>query len=364
MSTTANLCFCDSFDHYSQAQLNSKWSSSFQASLVAGRNGNGVRLTGGISNGNISRIMSFSGLPTLNNSWMIGFAYQWNGNGATIFTTIYVPTSTANGGYTPFSFGLWPDSTLGIKEGSGNAKALFLDSANQPTVILPNVFYSIELIYTITGAMGSPVVVNCYLQVNGQNRGSISMTTSITTPVTGVDVDTHTWVAPQNFFGACILDDLYIATPATTSAFYGDVKILDYFPNADDASNQWAGNHADIDSNPANDGLSISSTTAGQKSMFGFQQITGSASYLAGLTIEAVCSFARIDFLDGSEQVKALAGTFASPVAGRSMIEADSTILGFFFDPQPWDQNPVGGGFPWTYGAFNTNEYGVLEFTT
>lgn len=363
------LDFTDSFDHYSQSMVGDKYvdldghSQARGTIVTSGRNGNGFFMQGPSLGGGFLRKQSIHVDVNSQNSWCVGFAWNFGGLGASAQQGIYggsqLINSTTNNSYVALV--QFPDYSLGVTDGSNSLG--FNNVIGFSTIALqPNTWYYIEFNYTLTaGKVGSPMTISAIVSVNGVKVIDCSGQGQ-NTPGSGATVDTHNFAPPNNPNGFATIDDIYIGVTSSTSVtnFLGDCKTLVFLPTSDVSGNQWTGAFADIDSNPPNDSSFIQDTTTGDESFFGFQQITGSAGYIAGLSVMGVCTCIRAEADAIGDEIAALLGTSLSSWVGLSNMINTTTAFQFFSDGFATNLDPAVDA-PWSVANFNSEKFGIKK---
>jgi len=220
-----SLLFIDGMDHYSSAQIGSKWSSSgLTYSTTGGRFGGGALLSG-TGNFLTQAIKDI----TQSGTFIIGFAYKTSGFADKSVVRFYDGVSLqcelcTNG------LGRWIIKCGGSQVGTASV-----------TVLTPGVWNFIEWKVTITSSTGANQCVVRMNNVEILNLTGISTKTSANTTANLLGFgDTSFSSATMTF------DDLYICnnSGSVNNDFLGDCRIETLYPNG-------AGNYTDFGLNGA-----------------------------------------------------------------------------------------------------------------
>ncbi len=257
----SDLLFLDSFDHYSTAQRQRKWTSAPAASIVAGRNGNGGK-TGPIS---IQwRKTLAATYTTLTAGMAIKFDAQSLLNGVVFqFLNLFDGCEVSLLGVGDGRFRLQFDINDGTKVKSDPCDfSVHLDQ-----------WYYIEMQAAVTGGASS---VSFVVTVRVNESQVLAYSDSITVTQDHTDAGLNRLVVITQ--GATV-DDLYV----TDNEFLGDNEIVALFPNGAGDLTDWTpsagANYAAVDDNPADDDTTyVETANAADVDLYGMENIGGSYS--------------------------------------------------------------------------------------
>jgi len=275
-----SLRFIDSFDHYSDTEIQLKWTQAIGAGATIvsnGRNGKGIKLLSGlVNNGAITKTLDYQ------NVWTVGFA-MYNVSGAN-------PPGGAlyrlhNNDKILMELSQDADGTLSL-QANASVYGLTVLSLN------PNTWYYIEIQNT-TGTTGANVSVTSVLRINGNtvlNPSAKDTGVPIASTISGTNK------ANRHLLGCVItngtiIDDVYMCdgTGGVNDTFIGDIKIGVLFPDGDSTPLQWtpsaAGTHFSlIDENPPNNDTDyISDNTVNDIDNWTWQDIASFTGTIPGV---------------------------------------------------------------------------------
>lgn len=217
-----SLLFCDSFDHYATADINTKWTGNQVASISAsGRNGTSAFY------GNYQNCYMYKALPVSSSTLIAGFAHYGSSfTGSNTLVSFYDGTTAhVHLRYT----------TSGLVLYQGNGTVL----GSTAYVVLGASWRYIELKATIADGTGGSAEV----RVNGEpvitvtgvdtrNGGNASANTVYLGQLDGV-----------NGMGSFYYDDFYVCNDqgSVNNNFLGDVRVECLRPTDNGASSMWLG---------------------------------------------------------------------------------------------------------------------------
>jgi hypothetical protein len=331
-----SLLFCDGFD---DGMYNQKWTrSSAGLTPVAGRNGNGAQMGNQavwrqlnaseehatIIMGGALRITGFTGWT--GSPRILG---AWSDNHATEHISMGVNSS---GIITVFR----GSSTLASTSGS---------------VITAGInYYYIELKVVLHDTTGS-----YELRVNGT---TLLSATNIDTKNAGTKtvIDSVQYCTLTGTAGP-IWDDVYICNGAgaTNNDFLGDIAIETLYPNGAGSSTQWTpssgANYAAVDETGVpNTTDYVTSSTAGQKDTYTFDDLTRTSGTVKGVQVSSYAHNGDT----GTISFRNVARSGGNESTGQS----NSVITTWTGYEDVFETDPNGGG-NWTIAAVNSAEFGV-----
>ena len=339
------LKYCDSFDHYTS--LLSKWTQIFAASIsgAAGRNGNGLLLSGG---GSVLKTLG------LQSAFVIGFAYRINTTGTPSGTPyILSAVNTSRGLATVCQLSILPDNTLAMY--AGNSVLIF----NPKTFVFSiGTWNYIELTINLTAGGGGNVNVAAVLHVNGQSIASGNADAALATTFllsNSNQANVHSFSACV-VTGSCNIDDIYICDQSggVNNTFLGDVKIGCIFPRQD-VTTQWTPSSGMAHFSLVNEHVPDDDTTyvydnnIGDKDTYYFDNVSAFSGQIQGAQL---CIYARKND-EGSRALRDIANAGA-------FVGANDIYLGdtYSYHTVPYDTNPAGGG-AFTPANINATDFGV-----
>lgn len=205
------LRFCDSFNHYATADATLKWNVTnvFSYSIVTGRNGNGLRIVGGLlANGFILKVIDNQA------TWIVGVAINLSASGAS-----------------QGLISLWDNNTKQMGVYINGSAHLVIDKNGTAlatsTGTWVNGWNYVEFKVTFNSTSGSATV-----KVNGASFVTYSGNVTQTANQFANTISLGDWLQ-NNGTSALILDDLYVcdATGTVNNDFLGDVVVEALYPN-------------------------------------------------------------------------------------------------------------------------------------
>lgn len=342
------LRFCDSFDHYVTADLNSKYTTVTGAGVISA--GNGRNSTAGFrtSNHNNALTKTIDAQAT----WIVGFAMRIN---ALPSSTQGALMTLMDGAIVHVTLQINPSGLLEVRRGT-NAGTLL---ATGSTVLATNTFYYIEMKITISDAAGAVVI---HINSVAETLTFVSGTATTQDTRNAGNASANIIAFPN---GASSLstnvdyDDLYVcdSTGGTNNDFLGDVRVEALFPNGDGNSSQLVGSDGNSVNNsllvdetaPNSDTDYVESSTVSDKDTYAYSNMTPTAGTVAGVQV-----------LPFAKKTDAGARSIVS-VARLSATEVDSaaktlnTTYGYL--PDVRETKPGGGA--WAVSDVNSAEFGV-----
>ena len=335
------LRFCDSFDHYANADVLSKWDGAAAFSLGGGRFGNCFLAQSNVGGSTRSVTKTLSPASA---TWIVGFALR----------------VTPAGGNNGNAFFLTLDSgtvQLDLRWNSLNQLVVTRAGTTLATTsAFPvQVWHYVEFKFTINNSTGS-----YELRVNGDTAASAS---GIDTQNTAnASVNGYRWTALSNDGNTTPtfqIDDVYMCdnTGGTNNDFLGDVRIQALFPDGNGNSSQHVGSDSNSTDNyllvdeTAQDGDTtyVASSTVGEKDTYTYGDLTSSTGTVYGVQI-----------LPYSRKTDAGARSIVS-VARSGATEEDSAnkalSTSYIYLPDIRETKPGGGA--WTISDVNAAEFGV-----
>jgi hypothetical protein len=332
------LRFIDSFDHYDDAQVAQKWSSVSGAPLIttlAGRFGSGLNLLGGTSVRSVEKALDAQ------ETWIVGVGMRWDSLDTDRQFMRIVDGSTVHIGLI-----LDTGSRIAVQRSATTI-------ATATTVMLPDVWYYIELKVTIADAGGvAQLRINGTQEVNfsgdTRNAGNASADRVFLQATSGsANADLH-------------VDDVYICDgtgAAPTNDFLGDVRIEAILPNGNGTTSQFDGSDGNQVDNyllvdeavPDDDTTYVESGDIGDKDTYAYQNLTPTTGTVYGVQI--VPRARKTDA--GTRSIVSVARLSATEV--DSADKALSTT--YMYLPDVRETKPGGGA--WTITDVNDAEFGV-----
>jgi hypothetical protein len=219
------LIFCDSFDHYSNSYIQSKWTQVYSfGSSLQGLQLNTVQARTGPQCGAFTGPGAYKTIKN-SNFWTVGGAFNWAQYGGGVALNAI--------GTTQVSWTIQNDGTLAVYNGPyGYNPGGLLGTTDPSTAILLGRYYYIEMQAVINQSSGSVI-----MRINGQVVLSVSGNTS----PTGFNyADVVNVYGPGG--GAFVyVDDLYVTDNSGTAnqSFLGDVEIGLIMPASAGDYTQW-----------------------------------------------------------------------------------------------------------------------------
>lgn len=329
--------FIDSFDHYSTAECDLKWTTaSVTIGTPYGRHDQGARLLGFVE-----RTIDYQ--P----SWVVGFAWEQIPSAGTNVGPLYQLFANDKAIFQLF---LEADDTLYCVAGNSNF------FANIPLPINLNTWYYVECSIDLSG---DPISVTVTVKINGNTWVSaVTASTGVAVASTLLGLckaNAHKFSAVSG--NNTNIDDVYILDgTGTNNTFYGDVTISAIYAESDN-SIQWAPFPATPTTSfdkisivpPPYDADYIFDSTVGHVDLFNWNDISSFTGTVQGVQMSM---FARKDD-EGYRAITAVVGSFVSPMALWSYL-GDSYVYYVY----NWDENPD-LVLPWTVANFNAQTFGV-----
>lgn len=335
--------FCDSFDHYTTAQIFRKWTVAPNTTIntISGRSGGGALVQG--AGGQCSKTLDHQ------SEWFLGVA----------FTEDTEPTSVGLLFIANCSTGLCTlvmnaDHTFSIVAGNGGVVAtsefaLEISFGSYNYAELHAVLSgSNPILLTATAKINGQVVATCSNSSTATNSSSL-LSDSATANVVGVG-------AAVNSFCHMTYDDFYACDGQVDgfghNAFLGDVRIEYILPNADVTTNFTKvggdGTHAYTcvnDVPPDDDTSYIHDATAGDTEEFDWQSISSFAGTVVAVQYSV---YARKD----DEGSKTFKSTQNGSAFGTLFYMSDFYV--YYINALDSD-----GGVAWTVTNFNSTTWGL-----
>ncbi len=338
------LRFCDSFDHYSDAQLTKKWTTGPSASAIttAGRHGNGFS-----SNTLLVKTLDPQSV------WTAGFAIK--GLSLANVSSIYrLQALNITGVLLTFVEVVFNnDSTFSLRIG-GNVVAV------TPPYDISG-FHFVECATTLTGT--ATITASSTIRINTETvavgAGSVGHAVSEIASG-GAKANVHAFSA---FFGGTI-DDLYITdgNGSVNTGYLGDVKIQCIYPNGDNTV-QWtavgsstATHYVNINEHsPDGDTSYVYSTATGSMELFDWEDIASFSGTIKGVQYSV---YARKDE-EGARVINLLEGTTGTNTLTNAVTSKADLYLNDDYDYHhlALDTSPT-TGTGWTVAGFNADRFG------
>jgi hypothetical protein len=334
------LVFCDSFDHYANADVLMKWTSQDSSSSQSPSAGNGRRST---ASWRMTTARDMNKSVPSQTTYVAGAAFKCSGlPGAT--TTII---SFKEGATIHATLRLGADGALIVAR---NTTQLATSAAG---VISAGSYFYIEFKAKIDNTTGTTEVwVNGTavgaLTLTGQdtqNAGTASITVVTFSGVTALTID---W------------DDLYICdvTGGVNDTFLGDVRVDVFLANGNGNSSQLVGSDADSTDNyllvdeASQDGDTtyVESATAAQKDTYLFGNMSHTPSVISAVQIVAT---AKKDDA-GARSITTVARSGGTDYDGATVALSTSYLM--YMDVHDVNPNTVAA---WTKTNFDSAEFGV-----
>jgi len=221
------LIFCDSFDPYSQAYIQSKWTSVFNFNTAnQGLQLNSSNQRTGAQCGAVTGNGAFK---TIKNStfWTCGAAFNFQQYGGGI--------AFSHVGTIQVQWQIQPDGTIAVYSGPhGLNPGVLLGQTNPSVAITLGRYYYIEFQSSINQSNGTAIV-----RINGQVVLSLS---SVNTSPNGDNVADMLQLFGPGGTSFVYVDDLYVTDNtgvAANQSFLGDVKIGLIMPASSGDFSQW-----------------------------------------------------------------------------------------------------------------------------
>lgn len=332
------LVFLDSFDHYDDADIAKKYTSTTNSPAIGtGRFGNGL-----VASGN-SRIVTKTGLVA-NATYIVGFAFKYSA----------VPVSEI----ALFDFREGTTSHVDIRVTTGqrlratrNGTSLGIGTIP----IAPNVFYYIEFKATISDTVG--VITT---RIDGVQDLNLSSQDTRNGGAVGTIDGFRIGTLATSDSDPYTFDDLYLldtSGSAPTNTFLGDIRVECLFPNGNGNSSVFSGSDGNSTDNyllvddptaPDDDTTYVQASSVGDKDTYAFTNVTPGTGTVYGVQVG---QYAR--------KTDAGARSIAS-VARLSGTEVDSanftlsTTYQYLLDMR--EAKPGGGA--WSVSDVNSAEFG------
>lgn len=333
------LRFIDSFDHYATAHAGYKWQSNSGAFITTnGRNGTSCMETGGGTSNNFwARIID------LQSTWIIGFAVQFS----SIYAGVAFLSVVESGVATHVTLQLDASGHVQVTRGG-----TVLGTGT--TILLPGVYYYIELKTTIHDTTGVAAV-----KINGVTEISLTGQDTRNGGSTG-QADRIQWFGGGSVAGTFRVDDVYICDgtgSSPTNDFLGDVRVQCLTPSGNGNSSQLVGNDGNSTDNyllvdeatPNSDTDYVESSTVGDKDTYAFSNLTPSTGTVFG--VQPVLFAKKTDA--GTRKVCSVARLSATEVDSADAVLTTSYLM--FLDIR--EAKPGGG--TWSISDVNSAEFGV-----
>ena len=348
--------FMDGFDHYATADILGKWNNSQSNPIIDSsqfRNSGQALRTGGANTIGVSKAIG----QTRNVCLGFGFRAQAitsastlasQGGGLMGLTTAL--TMNTNSGQV--GLGWLNDGKLRAVRGHFAASTF-----NSPTelgvastVLSAATWYYIELRVFIDDTAGQ-----FELRINGVSEINLS----------GID----TQMSTDNFVSSLLLmggdgstnrwyDDLYVRTSSASTAeaggFLGDIKVKPFYPNADGTYSQMTPSTGTTHNTLVDEALAgttdyVSSSTAGHKDSYGFQDLSETGSIKAvQLNVYATKDDAGFRAID----------LFTKSGATEDFDSAQTLSTTGTYKYKVWENDPNTGS-SWSQSNLNSAEFGV-----
>lgn len=345
------LRFCDSFKHYSTAQLTRKWTAAQANTTVVaavGRfGGQALALkstTSGVTSFGVSKTLDAQA------TWIVGYAFLTDLGGY-----LYLATFVDIGATQVFVV-LEPGGTIAAYRGSATAGAISNLLGRSTLILKSGVWYYIEIKVTINDTTGIVTV-----KINGATALSLTgqdtkQSANATANIIHIGQNGLGGASAANSTSLIYAEDLYIcdATGSSNNDFLGECKVECLFPDGNGANTSWTPstgvNHAAlVDENPATDDTDyVSSSTAGHKDTFTFGNMATASGTVKGIQITAT---ARKDDV-GTRTIAPIIRQSATDYIGTN--QNLSTTYTMYL--QTYDVNPA------TAAAFTISEVNADEF--
>jgi hypothetical protein len=335
------LIFCDSFDHYANADVLQKWTSQDASSSQSPSAGNGRR---GTTSWRMTTARDMNKAVATQTTYVAGAAFKCASlPGSTVTIIAFKEGATVHA-----TLRLAADGSLIVAR---NTTQLAASAAG---VISAGAYFYLEFKAKIDNTTGTTEVwvngaVVGALTLTGQdtqNAGTTSITIVTLSGITAVVVD---W------------DDLYICDTTGGSpndTFLGDVRVDAYLPNGNGNSSQLVGSDADstdnyllVDEASADgDTTYVESATASNKDTYLFGNMSHTPSVISGVQI--VASAKKDDA--GARSITTVTRSGGTDYDGATV--ALSTAYLMYMDVRGVNPNTSAA---WTKTNFDSAEFGV-----
>lgn len=334
-----SVIFMDSFAHYASADIDKKWTTNSNGTIVAAsgrRAGNALYLN---TNQWVSRNFSASYSDII-----VGVAVKGSSLAAGAHKMFYF----TEGGIVQFDLVYQSDGVIRAYRGDSSLGNLLGSSA--PGALPIDAWAYVEASLVVDNAAGSIVV-----KVNGTTV--LSLTGVDTQQTASAYVTAMRLIAGPN--NRLYFNDLYVIDPGTApnTTFLGDVRVDAYYPTADGASSQWAptpsgAHYATVDETAPSGTDYIAADVAGYIDLFAGQDLAVDPG-AGGFFAVQVCA-AAIKTDAGSRQLKTLVRRSSTNYAGtaKDVSETEKYIT------NQWDTDPSTAA-AWTKAGFDAAEFGV-----
>jgi hypothetical protein len=339
------LLFCDSFEHYSGAQMARKWTNSLPTfgSIGGGaRTGSQCLSVDGI--GAQKTVVGGSGVSGCYPTITCGCAYQTQSFGNAVITFNYVIPGFGN------------TSQVALQH-NGDGR-LYNNPNNHTTpaigplssfVMLTNTWYYFEYKVSISGS-----VMTCEARVNEAVilSDSFTLTGSPTAPGW-----TSFTVGGPGGGNHCLIDDVYV----TDGEYLGDVRVYPLYPRADGDLSQWVptsvgAHYLMVKEHPADDSTTIvscSSANVGNVDEYYLDTLAGFSGTIKGA--QACWLVEKSDAGDAVAQGTYRQNTGGTVVNGPSFHPSFTAWI-YLLDPQ---RKSVFTAADWTPSEINAMQLGI-----
>lgn len=341
------LLFMDSFDHYAAADLNKKWSTMGGAgiSMVAGRNGNALQLTG------VSGAFALKGVGQ-RATLVCGFAFAITSLGNDVIVTFY------DAGFAEVHICVTAAGAISISCATNNTGGNTVVATSATTPITANVWYYVEAKCTLDDVNGYVEVLVDGVSVVDFTGDTHRQTAGLYTQLAGICL--HTLILSFQDNRTLKYDDLYILDTLGTvnNDFIGDCRIACLLPDGEGTTQEWTplggGAHytevdeASMDSDTTYEELSA----ATGKTLYAFQSLSGVVGAVAA--VQTVAATRKLS--TGGALYNHIIRSQAVDSPGDDKSFAYGAI--YNFTTQMWEVDPSDSN-DWTEARVNALEAGV-----
>lgn len=339
-----SLRFCDSFDHYGQDYILSKWTSVFNF----GTGGQGLILdpTHQRTGPQCGGFTGNGAFKTIDNQpeWILGAAFSLSAYGGRVqFININV---------LQVEMAFQSDGTIAVFNGpNGFNPGVLLGTTSPSVALVLNRYYYIEFRSKMNNGLGTAIV-----KINGQTVLSLSGVNTSQTGVNQADVIQILGPGGSSFM---YVDDLYVCdvNGGVNNDFLGDVQIGFILPASDGDLTQWTPNSGSphfsrVNENPPDGDTSyVASSTTTQEDLYHFQPVSLTRKIL-GLQTNII---ARKDD-EGNRALSVVTRSGGSDsVADTGGRYVNQTYIDYL---NQFDVNPL-TGLAWTPTSVNAAQWGI-----
>jgi hypothetical protein len=337
-----SLRFCDSFDHYSTAQIARKWTTTFGSPTIqsgTARTGSALQVT--------NAGVGASKALTAKSTWVVGFAV----NPAVLTPGVLLCLWDSAAGAAQVSLRLETSGLLTVRRGAFGGALLGTTAAAVPT----GAWTYVELKVFISGTVGTvDVQMNgvSVLSLTGQNTKNTANSTADTVCL---NADIPNGGTGDGVNATVRFDDLYVCDGDGTvnNTFLGDVTVQCVFPTGAGATTGWAHtgaatNWQAVSETPADDDTSyVSASSVGAVDTYAHGAVGAGTVFGVQLCLEA----RKTD--TGARVIQGVVRSGGADSPGTML--PLSTSYGILTDIRETDPST---GLAWTTSGINAAEIG------